>query len=272
MGKIKEKVKVVCKVCKKEEYVNLSRSKYYVTCSLKCMGSNFQKPRIPNCFCKNCNKHIYKKPSKKVSKLGDFCSMKCLSEYQKIAFLAQNNPNYKGIIRNTDGYKMLHIPNMGSMKHHNFTMYSILGIKKVPKGYNLHHRDCNRDNNLPDNLCLINRSDHMWIHKQFGSAVLWAYSKNQIDLDTLIKWSNDQERAKRLLPLTLEQQIGIFKQEELLEHPTLERQKEDNQQPSLNSNIFEGSTTNSQILTNNVEDSNADTSILPCINTSDDIV
>lgn len=34
---------------------------------------------------------------------------------------------------------------------------------------------------------------------------------------------------------------GVFKQGELLENP-----EEDNQQPSLDSNIFEGSTTNSQ--------------------------
>ena len=57
-------------------------------------------------------------------------------------------------------------------------------------------------------------------------------------------------------------QIGVFKQDELLENPTLERQKEDNQQPSLDSNIFEGSTTNSQVQTDNAEDSNANTSVL----------
>lgn len=59
-----------------------------------------------------------------------------------------------------------------------------------------------------------------------------------------------------------------------------------NQQPSLDSNIFEGSTTNSQVQTSSVEDSNANTSVLPGIkgttfkiilnkdffNTSDDIV
>lgn len=49
-----------------------------------------------------------------------------------------------------------------------------------------------------------------------------------------------------------------LKQGELLETPTLERQKEDNQQPSLSSNTFEGSTTNSRIHV----DSNADTSAL----------
>jgi hypothetical protein len=62
--------------------------------------------------------------------------------------------------------------------------------------------------------------------------------------------------------------------------------REGNQQPSLDSNIFEGSTTNSRVLTSSVEDSNANTSVLPGIkgttfkiilnkdffNTSDDIV
>ena len=52
------------------------------------------------------------------------------------------------------------------------------------------------------------------------------------------------------------------KQGELLEKPKM---KEVNQQPSLNSNILEGSTTNSRILTSNVEDSNADTSALPIV-------
>ena len=54
---------------------------------------------------------------------------------------------------------------------------------------------------------------------------------------------------------------------ELLESPEV-----DNQQLNLNSNIFESSTTNTQILTNNVEDGNSDTSALPTYNSGDDIV
>lgn len=55
----------------------------------------------------------------------------------------------------------------------------------------------------------------------------------------------------------------LNKQGELLESPTTEIVNEDNQQPSLASNSFEGSTTNSQVLASNVEDSNANTSALP---------
>lgn len=66
----------------------------------------------------------------------------------------------------------------------------------------------------------------------------------------------------------------------------LENHNNDNQQPSLSSNTLEGSTTNSQVQTSNVEDGNTDTSALPGIkstksyltikndwfNNSDDIV
>ena len=52
----------------------------------------------------------------------------------------------------------------------------------------------------------------------------------------------------------------------------LESPEVDNQQLNLNSNIFESSTTNTQILTNNVEDGNSDTSALPARNSGDDIV
>lgn len=51
--------------------------------------------------------------------------------------------------------------------------------------------------------------------------------------------------------------IGVVKQGELLETPEV-----DNQQPSLSSNTLEGSETNSRILTDNAEDSNANTSAL----------
>ena len=53
----------------------------------------------------------------------------------------------------------------------------------------------------------------------------------------------------------------LNKQDELLENPITVC--EGNQQPSLSSNTLEGSTTNSQIQTDNAEDSNGNTSVLP---------
>ena len=62
---------------------------------------------------------------------------------------------------------------------------------------------------------------------------------------------------------------GVIKQGELLENHI----DSDNQHPSIDRNIIEGSTTNSRVLTDNAEDSNTNTSALPNIkNISDDIV
>ena len=52
---------------------------------------------------------------------------------------------------------------------------------------------------------------------------------------------------------------GVFKQGELLENHS----DNDNQQPSNDRNIVEGSTTNSRGLTDNADAGNADTSALP---------
>ena len=104
--------------------------------------------------------------------------------------------------------------------------------------------------------------------KYIDNATLWAYVNKKISLEELLQWSNDRERAKILLPLSIldQKESGVFKQGELLESPTTEIVNEDNQQPSLASNSFEGSTTNSQVLASNVEDGNANTSALPGIN------
>jgi len=51
-------------------------------------------------------------------------------------------------------------------------------------------------------------------------------------LETLCSWSKNEEKTKRLLPLNLLDQIGVFKLGELLENP-----EEGNQQPSVENDI-----------------------------------
>lgn len=96
-------------------------------------------------------------------------------------------------------------------------------------------------NNNINNLIPLTRSEHTSIHNNEKTIIH--------DVDEKIK-------------------TVVFKQGELLET----HNDNDNQQPSISSNAFKGSTTNSRIQTDNAEDSNADTSALPSINTSDDIV
>lgn len=69
---------------------------------------------------------------------------------------------------------------------------------------------------------------------------------------------------KEIIDLNITHQV-VVKQGELLESP-----EEDNQQPSIYRNIYEGSTTNELVLTDNAEDGNFDTSALPIINNNGD--
>lgn len=105
----------------------------------------------------------------------------------------------------------------------------------------VHHIDKNGLNNDINNLIPLTRSEHTSIHNNEKTIIR--------DVDGRIK-------------------TVVFKQGELLET----HNDNDNQQPSISSNAFKGSTTNSRVQTDNAEDSNADTSALPSINTSDDIV
>ena len=70
---------------------------------------------------------------------------------------------------------------------------------------------------------------------------------------------------KEIIDLDVTRQV-VLKQGELPESLEV-----DNRQPSIYRNIIEGSTTNSRVLADNAEDSNADTSALP-INNGDEIV
>lgn len=212
--------KVKCEICNKEEKVSLSRIKNYKTCSHKCSSIRRKNMTPMNCECTNCNKkfHIKKSQIKKYNRnMGIFCSMKCSTEYKKEYYLGKNNPNYRGRQYDQDGYRINHYPKTGREKEHRYVARTYLGLNKIPKGLIVHHRDCNIYNNIPENLVLLNSSDHRWLHKQFGNATLWAFCQDKIELESLISWSNDPEKTERLLPLNLIKQSGVFKLDELLE-------------------------------------------------------
>lgn len=261
------KYKVTCETCGKNEEVSLSRSIAYKTCSHKCSTLRIKNKTDLNCTCTNCSIKFHLKESqiKRYNRnMGTFCSTKCSTKYKKDYYLGKNNPNFRGAQYDSDGYRINHYPKIGRVKEHIYVTKTYLNLNYIPKNYCVHHRDCNIYNNIPENLAVLSASDHRWLHKQYGNATLWAFCHEKVDLETLTSWSNNPEKAKQLLSLNLITQSGVFKQGELLENPIINN--EDNQQPSLDSNVFEGSTTNSQILSSNVEDSNADTSALPGIN------
>lgn len=98
-------------------------------------------------------------------------------------------------------------------------------------GLQVHHIDLDHTNNDLNNLTILSKKQHTAVHSQI-----------------------------RLLSEELTSKIiGVLKQGELLETPEV-----DNQQPSLNSNVLEGSETNARVQTDRAEDSNSNTSALLC--------
>lgn len=188
-----------CLICNKELDVWPSRAKKFKTCSMKCLAEYFKDDN--NTICKTCGKEFHLKPYRKKRSQDNFCSVGCFASWKSESQRGCNNPNFRNRLYGGDGMKILHIPSIGSVKEHRFVAESILG--EIPKGLNVHHRDCNPINNVPENLVVLCPKDHRWIHKQFGNATLYAYYYNKIDKESLISWSNDKDRAERLLDLNI---------------------------------------------------------------------
>lgn len=222
-------MKLKCIICNKEFTRYGKQILVAKTCSMKCLGI-YNKAK-PNTTCTQCNKRFHLKESAKKRykrSHGYFCSTKCVADFRKEKYLGKGNPNFRPLVeRDIDGYKLDYLPKFGRIKLHHKITFETLDIDKIPKGYCVHHRDCNVDNNDVENLVLLTHSDHKWLHKQFGNATLWAFMNNKIKLKTLLQWTNDIERAKRLLPLNLleQQKSGVLKSGELLENPEVDNQQ-----------------------------------------------
>ena len=181
-------------------------SKY---CSREC--SDKSKIAKKELICFQCGKEFHMKKSQQMRygrSLGYFCSSTCLAEKKKEAYYGDKNPNYKGRTEDKNGYAIVDIQsprpfNKNVKRLHQAVCCETIGSEKIPTGYVCHHRDCDRKNNTPINLVLITPSDHRWIHKQFGSATLWAYMNNKVSLHDMILWSNDKSRCEMLLPISV---------------------------------------------------------------------
>lgn len=251
----KEKIQVKCLICGKIEYVRPSRAKNYLTCSRKCqhefLSQKFDK-KI-ECICSYCGKLFKLKPYTYNKVQHPCCSRECAAKLKETTFQGLNNHQFglngplnatfiEGDIKRKNGKKidvMVYDPNCiesdssGRVKKHRQLIYQnknkfhscIFKDGLIDPSLNIHHIDCDHDHNYIENLIPLTKRQHKIIHAKLGY--------NASELLTKI--------------------IGVVKQGELLENL-----EEDNQQPSLYGNIFEGSETNSRIQL----DSNADTSAL----------
>lgn len=224
-----------CVICESEFRRTPKQSLKSKCCSRKCLGEYNKALTLSksSTICTHCKKefhmkksHIERYPNRN---MGYFCSRTCLSEAKKTYYLGDNNPNFKGEDLTCDGYLKEYVKGSRVKKVHQRVTLDYLSLLVIPEEHQIHHRDCNPLNNELDNLALLNKSDHRWLHKNFGSAPLSAYCRGDISLEILCSWAKDKSRALRLLPLNLikQKQLEVFKLGELLGNP-----EEDNQQPS----------------------------------------
>lgn len=204
-------VKKSCLICEKEFSVIDRRKDTAKYCGTSCRDIGLQ--GVKDTPCKQCGTMFHRKPyRKKTNKLGFFCSIACLASYKSIAYLGENNPNNRYRETDYDGYPIYSpqcpegFVNGKKVKIHIAVAMETLGLDKIPKGFHVHHRDCNVMNNVPTNLVVLSTSDHVWLHKQFGRATLWAYMQGKIKAEDLVSWSDDPERANYILMLDVTQQ------------------------------------------------------------------
>ena len=210
-------VNINCKHCSKEFSVRPCKAETAKYCSKECKWAFNNWSSEPNTVCTQCDKEFHLKPSaKKRYKRthGYFCSNICVSNFRSSGvYSGAKNPNYKKGLDH-DGYKRLeaeHCNRLGfgiGMKLHQAVCCEVLGIKKITKGFHVHHRDCDILNNVPENLVILSISDHKWLHKQFGNATLWAHYHKKVSTNTLVSWSDDKERALRLLDINVTMQAN----------------------------------------------------------------
>lgn len=254
----------VCKHCGKTFVVANSYGGTKEYCSIQCAASAKKVIHTPNIKCAVCGAEIYIKPSRLArNKSGYFtCSKECMGKLRSIIYTGANNPNYR---------------------NESISYYDNNGIKyQKIKVHN--HPYADKYDYYPYHRYVVEQNYNRFDKSYFDNIDGKFYLKRDISVHHINKDTLDN-KIENLIPLTksehtihhnLEKEIirdnkgrisGVFKRGELLENHNCS----DNQQPSINSNINKGSTTNSQVLPNNVEDGNANTSALPTIS-SDDIV
>lgn len=267
----KSLVKVVCAECGKIEFVSPSRAKKYVCCSKKCIGlynSRKWKNQV-ELTCPICGKK-YSVMKSKVSHFRTCGDPNCKREWlkQKTGIRNSNFKTEEKLLAERAIRKNQHDVSKTEYLHVVKLALGLKSISKIPKGYVVHHKDCNHMNNEPTNLVLLPKTAHRLIHTWFGNIMVSALHTNKVTREEFFKFCTDEQRKfyEQIIDLNITNQ-AVVKQGELLEKP-----EEANQQPSIYRNIYEGSTTNTRVLTDDAEDSNGDTSALPTFKCGDDIV
>lgn len=210
------KIKVQCKECGKIEYVTPCRAKKYCTCSVECLAKYNAKRYSTKVkkICPYCRKEFMVKRSHFDRRV--YCSQQCRQAELPIKFKGAGNPNFKGRIENSDCY----------LKNNKYTIHrervmDVLGVSELPKSLIVHHKDGDKHNNNPENLLLLTRKWHTWLHKNIGNYVFKALYDGKMTIDEVINITPDEhkDQVNYMLNTNCTQQSVVLKQGELLGSP-----------------------------------------------------
>lgn len=98
------------------------------------------------------------------------------------------HPNWKGRSKGKNGYTT-HLDEDGNrIPHHVYVVLKELGLKKLPKGWEIHHIDTDPGNDSPDNLALVTGKGHKTIHSLYRGDPAWMRLK-KLKLAEIIKYT-----------------------------------------------------------------------------------
>ena len=115
--------------------------------------------------CKNCGKKLLRHPGR-IARGKSFCNHKCKGNWMKKNTIGKENSHWKGGIHyDKNGYRMIYKPrhhrahSNGYVYEHILVLEKVLN-KKILRKYDIHHLNGIRDDNRPENLALVNPSEH----------------------------------------------------------------------------------------------------------------
>lgn len=193
-------IKKICQQCGKEYEIPHWRKDTSKFCSRECCDASKIAP--PNTTCAICGKEFHLKPyhiKRCKGDLGFCCSKECVSQLNKVRMRGENNHQFglkgsrnasfiqgelKGknhklvdlMVYVGDWYKGYH-ENGRITKHRylvelNHELFNSDAFEEkdgwfyLKKGYEVHHKDCNHDNNQIENLQVLTKGEHRSLHNK----------------------------------------------------------------------------------------------------------